>query len=102
MFGKRTGSPGVATAPPPPQPAPMPEPAVAFDQAAASPQPEIPAGTIDESQESEGTDIEESEELVTESEPHMEHGPMAPVDEVDHRLVRNPRTGEVIRPPEDL
>jgi peptide/nickel transport system ATP-binding protein len=70
--------------------------------AAASPQPEIPAGAIDESQESEGTDIEESEELVVESEPHVEHGPMAPVDEVDHRLVRNPRTGEAISPPEDV
>jgi peptide/nickel transport system ATP-binding protein len=70
--------------------------------AAASPQPEIPAGTIDEAQESEGTDIGESEELVTESEPHVEHGPMQPVDEVDHRLVRNPRTGDVINPPEDV
>jgi peptide/nickel transport system ATP-binding protein len=70
--------------------------------AAASPQPEIPAGTIDEAQESEGTDIGESEELVTESEPHVEHGPMQPVDEVDHRLVRTPRTGDVINPPEDV
>jgi peptide/nickel transport system ATP-binding protein len=69
--------------------------------AAASPQPEIPAGAIDEAQESEGTDIGESEELVVESEPHMEHGPMQPVDEADHVLRRNPRTGEVITGPED-
>ena len=62
----------------------------------------VMVGAIDEADESEGTDIGESEELVIESEPHMEHGPMQPVDEVDHRLVRNPRTGEVINPPEDV
>jgi peptide/nickel transport system ATP-binding protein len=70
--------------------------------AAASAEPEIPAGVIDEEHESEGTDIGESEELVTESEPHMERGPMQPVDEADHRLLRNPRTGETIREPEDV
>ena len=68
--------------------------------AASSPEPEVPAELAD-APESEGTDIEPSEEGVTESERHGQHGPMQPVDEVDHRLTRNERSGDVITGPED-
>ncbi|HTU94557.1 MAG TPA: ABC transporter ATP-binding protein [Solirubrobacteraceae bacterium] len=69
--------------------------------AAASPEPEVPAAAL-EAPESEGTDIEPSEEGVVESERHGEqHLFTQPVDEVDHRLERNEHTGEVITGPED-
>jgi hypothetical protein len=68
--------------------------------AASSPEPEVPA-ELANAPESEGTDIEPSEEGVTESERHGQHGPMQPVDEVDHRLTRNERSGDVITGPED-
>jgi peptide/nickel transport system ATP-binding protein len=69
--------------------------------AASSPEPEVPASVAD-APESEGTDIEPSEEGVVESERHGEqHLFTQPVDPVDHRLERNEHTGEVITGPED-
>jgi len=68
--------------------------------AASSPEPAVPP-ELANAPESEGTDIEPSEEGVTESERHGQHGPMGPVDEVDHRLTRNERSGDVITGPED-
>jgi hypothetical protein len=68
--------------------------------AAASPEPEVPAELRD-APESEGTDVEPSEEGVVESERHDEHLLTQPVDEADHRLERNERTGDVITGPED-
>jgi peptide/nickel transport system ATP-binding protein len=69
--------------------------------AAASPEPAVPADAAD-APESEGTDIEPSEEGVVESERHGEQQLFTqPVDEVDHRLERNERTGDVITGPED-
>jgi peptide/nickel transport system ATP-binding protein len=68
--------------------------------AAASPEPEVPAELRD-APESEGTDVEPSEEGVVESERHDEHLLTQPVDEVDHRLERNEHTGDVITGPED-
>jgi len=69
--------------------------------AAASPEPAVPA-VLPDVPESEGTDMEPSEEGVVESERHGEqHLFTQPVDPVDHRLERNEHTGDVITGPED-
>jgi peptide/nickel transport system ATP-binding protein len=61
----------------------------------ASPQPELPPAAVDEP-ETEGTDLEPSEEGVVESEPHDEHGPREPVDDPEHPLRRPPPGGDFI------
>jgi peptide/nickel transport system ATP-binding protein len=64
--------------------------------AQSSKEPDVPA--IDTAEpESEGTDVEPSEEQVVESEPHDEHGPRETVDDPEHPL-RHPPGGEIRGP----
>jgi peptide/nickel transport system ATP-binding protein len=55
--------------------------------AESSPRPPVPAELLDEP-ESEGTDVEPSEEGVVESERPGEHGPRGPVDDPEHPALR--------------
>jgi peptide/nickel transport system ATP-binding protein len=62
----------------------------------SSPEPAVPAGAMDQP-ESEGTEVEPSEEGVVESERHNEHGPREPVDLPDETL-RRPSGGDIRGP----
>jgi peptide/nickel transport system ATP-binding protein len=71
--------------------------------AAASAEPDYSGVAIPVDKESEGTDMSPSEEDVVESERHGgQHIFTQPVDEADHRLERDERSGDVITGPEDV
>jgi peptide/nickel transport system ATP-binding protein len=61
----------------------------------SSPEPPVPAAVMD-APESEGTDVEPSEEAVVETEGHDHHAPPGPHDTPDH--LRRPSGGDVRGP----